>query len=287
MRIVVTADLHFGISPDCDDSTLRFIKALKKFAPIDLLVICGDVAETIDCSPENPGRNHERLFSEIEKLNIGRVAFCVGSHDIWTRNELVDSWTLYEGVLKRAANAAGYTYLDFENLYLDNWAVVGTMGHYDYSFATKGLEINGVIVKEGNYESKTPPGYLAPVWNDINYLRWDDSDQEVCERLCLAFEKRYEEAQEQADNIIVATHTAPILEMNGHQEKTDPRSNFLNAFSGAVKLGEIIMKGSQKKKVIAFSGHTHLVVPTVIKEGIRFENVGGDYGSPRAILLDE
>ena len=287
MKIIVTADLHYGISPQYDEQTLAFIGGLSRLMPAEAIIICGDVAETVHLSPEDMGLNHRRLFAELKKLPVEKITFCAGSHDIWSSCAL-DSWEIYSTVLKEIAHENGVTYLDAENLYLDNIAVVGTMGHYDYSLATKGLSFNGEKVELSHYETKIPPGRSSPVWNDANYVRWKYSDKEACQKICQAFEARYKEALKRCDNIIVATHTAPIVEMNGHQENKNEQSNFLNAFSGALRMGEIILGLKDKtKKIKAFSGHTHLAVGPLIKEGVEFTNIGGDYGAPSYVLIDD
>lgn len=287
MKIIVTADLHYGISPDLDEKTAKFIQGLSSLMPAKAIVICGDAAETIHLPPQQIGLNHRRLFTELKKLALENIAFCAGSHDIWTSGSL-DSWEIYSRILKDVSNECGVTYLDSENLYLDNLAIVGTMGHYDYSLATGGLTVNGVEVELSHYELKTPPGHVSPVWNDANYVRWKYSDKEACTLICRDFELRYRQALEMSDTIIVATHTAPLMEMNGHQNKKNERSNFLNAFSGSSMLGEIILKHNRSgKKIRAYSGHTHLAAGPIVRDGVEFRNIGGDYGEPSYILIDD
>lgn len=287
----MTADLHYGISTHHDERILKFIGSLSSLLPADVLVICGDAAETVHLSSRDIGLNHRRLFSEIKKLPINKIAFCAGSHDIWTSGSYSDpgdSWDIYSNVLRFVASECGVTYLDAENLYFHNLAIVGTMGHYDYSLATKGLTVNGTEVRLAHYESKTPPGYSRPVWNDANYVQWKYSDVEACRIICRSFEDRYREALERCNNIVIATHTVPVAEMNGHRQKKNERSNFLNAFSGTARLGETILGlKDETKKIKAFSGHTHLAAGPFVREGVEFTNIGGDYGAPSYVLIDE
>lgn len=287
MRIAVTSDLHYGMNKKCDAGAVRFIRDLKRQATIDVLVICGDVAENVNLAYHQIGDNHRRLFSVIKSESAAEnIAFCAGSHDIWTSGRY-NSWLIYTQNLRTIARECGATYLDDENLYIDKVAVVGAMGHYDYSFSTKNLTINGEKVEERHYRSKIPPGYASPVWNDARYVRWPLTDKEACRKICHRFEARYREALERSEHIIVATHTVPIMEMNGHQHKKDARSNFLNAFSGTKRLGDILFRNLLPgKSVRAFSGHTHLAAGPLIKEGIEFQNVGGDYGMPRFISIE-
>lgn len=286
MRAIVTADLHYGMSKTCNAGVLSFLHTLEDLGHFDLMVICGDVAETIHLNGNSIGKNHRQVFRTIKKLDIDHIAFCAGNHDIWASGES-NSWAIYTKTLREIAAEWGVTYLDFENLYLGDVAVTGTMGHYDYSFATKGLVVKGIPVEEKHYSNKTPPTCTAPVWSDANYINWEYSDVEACKKICGNFELRYTEAIARSDNIIAVTHSVPIMEMNGHQEKADPASNFLNAFSGSARLGEIISKGSATEKSIqAFSGHTHFAIAPEFIGGIKFCNIGSDYGNPQYHIVE-
>ncbi len=287
MKVVVTADLHYGIGGKEDLNLCRFLEELGKNGPPDLLVICGDAAESIDYDAENFGMHHEVLFRLIREHVTDRIAFCAGNHDIWTKGAL-DSRDILEAGLPALAGRCGVTYLEAENLYLGDLAVVGTMGHYDYSLATPGLAINGRTVGMQDYISKIPPGYDIPLWNDASYIRWGLDDAEAFDMLFCGFEKRYLEALERADRIVIATHTVPIIEMNGFQHNNRVVSNFLNAFSGSSRLGEMILKHARDDKEIrVFCGHTHLAVEPVQKGNVTFCNVGSDYGKPASLVIEE
>ena len=287
MKIAITADLHFGMNEGYDEAATSFLNNIVGEDTVDILVICGDAAETVNLEAEKIGENHRKLFKIINDLSVGHTAFCAGNHDIWTSGG-ADSWDIYADKLKEIADDSGVTYLDSENLYLDNVAVVGTYGHYDYSLATSGLTVNGKKVEGRHYESKTPPGYSSPVWNDGRFIRWDHKDREVCEKICNAFEGRLKEAAGRVERVVVATHTVPLFEMNGYQNSDKPISNFLNAFSGTKRLGEIILQSSgDEVQIRAFSAHTHLALGSVTKGGVEFRNVGGDYGSPRCIFIED
>ena len=266
--------------------TGALLQDLQSLGEIDSFVIIGDVAESLELDSRHFGENHKKLFKCIKKLPVKNIAFCAGNHDIWN-NRGLDSWEIFTERLKDIADDSGLTYLESENLYTEELAIVGTMGHYDYSLATKGLEVNGIKVEEDHYETKILPGYKAPLWNDAKYIHWPYGDKEACENICSAFDKRLDEAIKKRDRIIVATHTVPILEMNSHHYKEKPVSNFLNAFSGTTRLGEIILSHANKGKAIkAFSGHTHLAAGPVSISGVEFQNIGSDYGTPLYICLE-
>ncbi len=285
-KTIITADLHFGIHEQYDEIVESFLQNLQSLGEIDSFVIIGDVAESLELDSRHFGNNHKKLFKLIQQLPVENIAFCAGNHDIWT-NRGLDSWEILTERLKALADDSGVTYLEANNLYTEEAAIVGTMGHYDYSLATKGLEINGIKVEDNHYETKTPPGYETPLWNDALYIHWSYGDKGACEKICSAFDTRLDEAMKKRDRIIVATHTVPMLEMNGHQYKEKPMSNFLNAFSGTARLGEIILSHANKGKSIkAFSGHTHLAAGPILINDVEFHNIGSDYGTPKFIVLE-
>ena len=285
-KIIITADLHFGIHEQYDEIVAYFLQNLQSLGEIDAFIIIGDVAESLELDSRHFGNNHKKLFQGIKNLSVKHIAFCAGNHDIWSRTGL-DSWEILTKKLKAVADDSGVTYLEADNLYTEELAIVGTIGHYDYSLATEGLEINGQMIDESHYETKIPPGFDRPLWNDAKYIHWSYSDKEACEKICTDFKKRLDEETKKRERIIVATHSVPILEMNSHHYKEKPVSNFLNAFSGTAQLGEIILSYANKGKSIkAFSGHTHLAAGPVLINGVEFQNIGSGYGEPLYIVLE-
>ena len=285
MRILVTADIHLGYDR-AKSGDERFLHELSKVKNIDAIVVAGDIAENGPESTHKACKHHRRVFELLTATGCPNIAILAGSHDIWAIENGPDSWELLMNTLHDLCREFGFTYLERDNLYVDDIAVVGTMAHYDYSMAEEDLIINGMMVKLKHYKKNTPPGYDKPVWGDAKFLRWDYDDITVCNMILNDFEKRLKTAIDKVERIIVASHTVPIPDVNGHIFKTNLKNRFLNAFSGTNLLNEIILRNNSSGKITdSVSGHTHIRIKPIKKDGITYRNIGGDYGKPRYDIL--
>ncbi len=286
MIIGATADLHYGISPEVTQRVERFIREELAGRRLDLLVIAGDLAENQGLTGPNIGANHRKLLQLLRESVSCPIAFCAGNHDVWSRDASVDSKRVYDSVLPSVAAETGTVYLDASNLVSEDLAVVGCYGHFDYSLRTEGLEFYGMPVLQEHYEAQTPPGYREPVWMDRLMMSWGMPDREVCKFVCDSAAQRMKEALEERKSILFVSHTVPREEVNGHRSSSSAVSRFLNAFSGTVRLEEIVrLAVSQGAQVLSVSGHTHKAVPLTVIEGAKYLNVGGTYGKPRLVQI--
>jgi UDP-2,3-diacylglucosamine pyrophosphatase LpxH len=287
VRLGFTADLHYGISRWVDRRALSFIE--KQIAPagLDLLVVAGDVAEMEGLRGRHLGHWHRQILARLREAAKCRVAFCAGNHDLWCDDAETDSWAIYREVLAGVGHATGTTYLDAENLLLDELAIVGCYGHYDFSLRTPDLVIAGRTVEEEHYRSKIPPGHVAPVWMDAQKIRWRFDDAAAAEAVCAATRSRLEAALKQRRKIVFVSHGVPRAEANGHAASEDPLSLFLNAFSGTLRAEQLIrLATAQGATVLSVSGHTHRAVDRLTIEGVDYLNVGGTYGEARLVTMD-
>ena len=285
MRIGCVADLHFGISAPVSRKVEDFIDREIASAELDLLVIAGDLAETEE-GDVAIGTHHRTLLLRLRSAVKGKIAFCAGNHDIWTCNPNIDSETVYRERLRDLAGETETTYLDAENLLLEDLAVVGCYGHFDFSLRVPDLVHAGVAVTDEHYRSQTPPGYAAPIWMDGLRITWRWDDCAACAAICAQGRERMQSALAQSRKILFISHGVPRNEINGHRQSQRPESLFLNAFSGTTRLEEIIrLAVPVGAQVVAVSGHTHMQIPHTRLDGIDYRNVGGNYGTPRLELI--
>lgn len=287
MRIGCIADLHYGIDRWIDQRVRRFIDHSIAPAELDLLVVAGDLAESVELAPDEIGVRHEQILTRLRQACGAPVAFCAGNHDIWTSTPQVASSEIYHERLTAVAARTGTTYLDHENLLIGEVAVVGCYGHFDFSLRVPGLRIGGQEVTDEHYRRQTPPGYPAPVWMDGQRIRWSWNDPQACAQICAAGAARMESALGGARAIVFVSHGVPRNEVNGHLHSHDPLSLFLNAFSGTAQLERIIRIATARDvPVLAISGHTHLAVARAQIEGVDYLNVGGTYGKLRMVVAE-
>lgn len=290
IRFLITADLHYGIKEEVNIGIKNALKKWKQYSPIDVFIIAGDVAENITLRARQYGRNHIEIINLIKNTFNCPVVFCSGNHDLWTQSKNINSWQIYRELLPKIAEKTHSIYLDESSFYINNTAIVGTYGHYDYSLAEENISIDGKKLCEEDFKRKLfiiKSKHRMLLWNDKIYLRFKEDDKRVCSSILKGFEARLKHAIEKRDRIIVISHTIPRKEMNAHRFKKNPETKFFSAFSGTKKLSEIVEKYNKNHKIILFvSGHTHLPVEYTIINEIAYVNIGGDYGDPKAFIFE-
>ncbi len=286
MIIGCTADLHYGITAAVSRRVESFLERVVAPAGLDVLLIAGDVAETGGLSYAEVGRHHERLLTLARDAAGCPVAFCAGNHDIWTTDPWLDSATIHEQLLADAGARAGATYLDGGNLTVGEVVIAGCYGHYDYSLRTPNLVFNGQAVTDEHYRAQRLPGGADVVWMDALRIHWGWNDEQACALICDAGRRRVEAGLAERRDLVLVSHTVPRAEVNGHTGSRQPVSLFLNAFSGTLRLEEILRQAAARGgRVLSVSGHTHLRVPPTAIDGREYLNVGGNYGAPRLEIL--
>ena len=286
MNILFTADIHLGYARGGPGSR-RFLENLTNIGDLDAIVIIGDLAENGPESTDETFKHHRIALELVKRTGCPNIAFCAGSHDIWRIRSNQDSWEIFHDGFYDLAREFGVVYLERENLYLSNIAIAGTMAHYDYSMAEEGLIFNGITVRMKHFRDKIPPGYDEPIWGDAKWLVWKYDDPTACKLILDEFEKRLNEANQKSEKIIAVSHTVPIDDINGHIFSDNLKSRFLNAYSGTSYLNEILIRQNSNEKIIeSISGHTHIKMGPIVKNGIRYRNLGGDYGSPRYEIIE-
>jgi calcineurin-like phosphoesterase family protein len=267
-RLVVTSDLHLGISTADQISALAERIAGEQPA---LTVLAGDIGEP-----------YEQFVACLDLFRAlpGDVAVLAGNHDVWTTDRRYGSQDLFERLLPRAAHDAGMLWLEDDSWQRDGLVVAGSMAWYDYTAADPGL-----------------PAHPVEYWVDLKrrfhpdarYIDWPWSDVEVAERLGDGLRERVARAERDAAiwGIAVVTHV-PIFERQMLRKPGDTRWGATNAYFGNLTLGRHLRDGAKLRYVL--SGHTHVgrdgweeraplpPLPVVV--------VPSDYGKPAYVAVD-
>ena len=253
MKVVVTADIHFGVG-----NNQHIIKNLAKRiikTNADVLILAGDTfhfkqQHLIDCL---------KLFDTFK----GDKLFVPGNHDLWTNSS--DSLVLYEKILPKIVKQCGFHYLDQKPFIKGDVGFVGNIGWYDYSFKDSSL-----LIPERYYLDKRWPNVVT--WNDGRYVHLNMSDAAFTKKLNDKLKRHLASVSRQVNTIICAFHHVPFTELLRTRHTSIDK--FLTAFSGSRQTGEII-KSFPKVKFV-FCGHTHQKKKALFN-GITAVNIGSDY----------
>jgi predicted phosphohydrolase len=275
MRLLVTADLHYN-------------HARSKPLAIDLIerMNCagGDGVLVIGDTAASDGAAIEECLAHFT-LPGPRLFLC-GNHELWTRDD--DSHALFTRDLPKRIAGIGWQWLETQPLIARGFAVVGTVGWYDYSFASERLAI-----PQRFYEAKISPGaaeYLRRTdlledsanlprgaldivarWNDGKFVKLHRSDETFLDE-CLARLESHLEGASTLPQVLVATHHLPFREL-----LPPPRYSqieFAKAYLGSARLGELIRRYNNVRRV--YCGHSHFGVSARVGD-IRATNIGSTY----------
>ena len=281
MRILFTADLHLNMSarsPRTGRTAFDvFTQAVGDENP-EAVVVAGDIG-----SPAQAARHLAAMRNVVgERI----LAIALGNHDFWLESRSHAQFSCIDQVItcywREPARDVGAILLDRGNADLGDFAIVGGYGHFDLGLAEPDLHVRGRRITEDIYLSGGMNGLF---WGDFRSIpncgtRFRAEAKEQAEGLSA----RMDEAIAAGKRLLVATHTCPWRELNGHPLRGDEH-DILPAYSGNSLIGKEI-EGSASSIDLLMCGHTHMPVRERILHGIPCLNVGADYGRFRGVIYD-
>jgi predicted phosphohydrolase len=236
-RIVVTSDLHLGITTE--DELRAMVERIAAEQP-DLTVLAGDIGE---------GLENVRACLGMFKALPGQVAVLMGNHDLWT--ERSDSQELWDKLLPEAVREAGMIWLEdsvWRGGEADGVAVAGSMCWYDYSAVDPAVPPHDAAWF-AEYKGQYNP--------DAYFINWQWSDQEAAQALGDALAQRLQTLEDDATvrAVMVVTHV-PLFRVQMFYKADDLRWGTGSAFFGNMTLGDRLLTMRKLRRVI--SGHTHV-----------------------------
>ncbi|HET8905355.1 MAG TPA: metallophosphoesterase [Ktedonobacterales bacterium] len=233
-RIVVTSDLHLGITTEQELQALAEQIAAEQ---PDLTVLAGDIGEGLANV-----RNGLQLFADLP----GDVAVVMGNHDLWMHGN--DSQELWDNLLPAAVRDAGMIWLEDTIWTRDSVGVVGSMAWYDYSAVDPAVPPM-TAEKFANYKAQYNP--------DAIYINWAWSVQEAAQALGDALTQRVQALEDDPTvwAVLVVTHV-PLFRPQMFYKPGDLRWGTGNAYFGNMTLGQRLIGLPKLRRVI--SGHTHI-----------------------------
>ena len=281
MNIVFTADLHLNIparSPRTGRTAFEVFAEVIELENPDAVVVAGDIG--------TPTQSARHLVALRNAVGDRLLAITLGNHDFWLDSTEHTQFSNLSQVVTRywrePARDVGAVLLDLENAIVGDLAIVGGYGHFDLGLAEPNLHVQGRRITEAIYLSGGMNGLF---WNDFRYIpNCGTRVREEAKEQASGLASRMDAAISAGKRLLVAVHTCPWRELNGHPLSGD-ESDILAAYSGNSLLGKEIERRAGHVDFLV-CGHTHVPVPDQELHSIRCLNVGADYGRFRGVMYD-
>lgn len=264
MKIAITCDEHLGITSV--SAVREMVRALTQEQP-DVIIAAGDLGEKTE--------DFEQCLILLADVAPTKLALA-GNHDLWaygTENSL----ELWEATLPRLSADCGFAWLEHENFYDGNIAVVGSYMHYDYSSKDRVGTCAGL---SDDYYAM----HKHRVNNDGRFLQGLPPDKEFATTIGAAFIQRLEEAQARSDiiQIIVVTHV-PCLEQQITRKPYNFAWSVATPYFGNLSYQKQILACSKVTHVV--SGHSHQAINRNAGP-VAAIVIGSDYRKPRYEIIN-
>jgi len=262
-RILVTADLHFGLYTAGDECNLKLAEFVRG-SDADVFALCGDIADT----DTDRFKACLDLFASFRGLKL----LVPGNHDLWSVSS--NSAEKYREVLPALAADCGFSMLDTGPEVAGRVGFIGNIGWYDYSFRNKQLN-----VPLHQYEAKELPGVC--VWNDGRFIDWDMTDREFTDKCLRKLLSAYRAVEERVHTVVALMHHVPFRKLL--YDHSNAAFEFCRAYLGSERFGRLLLDCPKVRYV--FCGHRHAPDEAQIN-GTRAFSIGSDYQVKRLIDLD-
>ena len=279
MKILFTADLHLNIpasSPRTGRTAFDVFAEQVELENPEVVVVAGDIG--------TPAQSARHLVALRNIVGDRPLAITLGNHDFWLDSTGHSQFSNLAQVVacywRAPARDVGAVLLDVENAVVGDLAIVGGYGHFDLGLVEPSLHVRGRRITEDIYLSGGMNGLF---WNDFRYIpncgtRVRAEAGEQAEGIAA----RMDQAISSGKRLLVAIHTCPWRELNGHPLRGS-EEDILSAYSGNSLVGKEIQKRAASVDFL-MCGHTHMPVRERSLHGITCLNVGADYGRFRGII---
>jgi putative phosphoesterase len=265
LRIAAVSDIHV-LHDGSDEPLLTRIRERVEEIEPDVFVIAGDISDRLDI-----------LSSSLASLQTKDCAnlYVAGNHDIWFE-EGGGSGSLekYSKVIGEICGKNGFVHIPDAPVVEENYAFVGSIGWYDYSFRREELDI-----PIENYEQKE---YRGTVWYDLFRIDWGYDDREATDLFNRKLEYDLRTLPEDVKHVIYVSHHLPFQNLTIYKDRLP--WDFHGAFMGAVSTGQIIKNDGRVR--LSISGHSHIRNKIALDDLVAL-TVPIGYGRPNPENLDE
>jgi len=268
MKIVYISDLHIDITEN-NKKLIPFLYNYILNNKPDIFIIAGDLANT-----NNEVHNFLNQFKNLNLLKI----YVPGNHDLWieSKHQLkkgFDSSYKYEIKLNEICIDNNFKYPIFDPIILNECAIIGSVGWYDYSIRDKRLDD---IYSINDYNIGT---FGNKYWCDVKNSIWlENRDNEnwkirskklnnlkIFDKIYNQFKNIIEKIPSNITKIIIIIHMSPFEKCIIPKNEPDP----FDAYEGSVEFGNYIKSRLPNKEIVFITGHRHKKLELTINEKIK------------------
>ncbi len=256
MKVAYTSDVHADITINNGRLIPYLVKRVQDIRP-DVFVIAGDISNTLYSMDITL-----KLFNELSCLKV----MVPGNHDVWieSNNSLrkgKDSFYKYRQAIPQVCSQNEFLYPITEPCIIDNTAIVGNIGWYDYTLA------DARLASIYNFKDYVRGTFAEGIWNDTKYAVWlkypdspswkerlkTFSNSSLFEVLLDELKNSVQKIPDDIKKVLFVLHTAPFKECIIPKGEPSP----FDAYEGSSQIGEFIKTISKEREVSIICGHRH------------------------------
>ena len=240
MKIGLISDLHTDAT-ETNRAIIPYLINTIKNADLDVFVLAGDVTPKLS--------EFYEIFGEFDNAGLTcQKLFVPGNHDIWVSKDANMTSEQKCRVISQICQDHGfYSLIDVPHI-VENIGFCGTVGWYDYTFASDKYDFSA--------EQYAEKQLMGTVWSDKRYAKWEDTDVNVAHRFETALGKQITFLKNKVKRIIVVTHHVPFRECIRYRGELP--WDYFRAFMGSEGLGKLCLREPLVTHVLF--GHVHYAV---------------------------
>jgi putative phosphoesterase len=240
MKIGLISDLHTDAT-ETNRAIIPYLINTIKNADLDVFVLAGDVTPKLS--------EFYEILGEFDTAGLTcQKLFVPGNHDIWVSKDANMTSEQKCGVISQICQDHGfYSLIDAPHI-VENIGFCGTIGWYDYTFASDKYDFSA--------EQYAEKQLMGTVWSDKRYAKWEDTDVNVAHRFETALGKQITFLKNKVKRIIVVTHHVPFRECIRYRGELP--WDYFRAFMGSEGLGKLCLREPLVTHVLF--GHVHYPV---------------------------
>ena len=240
MKIGLISDLHTDAS-EANRAIIPILVEAVKASNLDVFVLAGDITPKLT--------DFYEVLGEFANANLTcRKFFVPGNHDIWVNKEANMTSTQKCLVISEICRDHGFHPLNACPQIIDNVGFCGTIGWYDYTYASDKYDFT-----QEQYAEKQ---LMGAVWSDKRYVVWSGTDPEVSKLFEEELSQQIGSIRSEVERIIVVTHHVPFRECIRYRNELP--WDYFKAFYGSAGLGNISLQEPLVSHVLF--GHVHYPV---------------------------